>query len=102
MRRVVLTPGAELSATRVSLMALTERVHSDGAIPLGRSHSARTEMFFADEVGGLKGECISQMCRCPGSQSWRGGDRWNDCVWVKHCLGRCYCTLNGRLLWQLQ
>jgi len=35
-RRVVLTPGAESSATGVSLTALTERVHSDGAIPPGR------------------------------------------------------------------
>jgi len=23
-------------------------------------------------------------------------------VWVKQCPGRCYGTLNGRLLWQLQ
>jgi len=35
-RRVVLTPGADSSTTGVSLMALTERVHSDGAIPPGR------------------------------------------------------------------
>ena len=33
---MVLTPGAELSATGVSLTALTERVHSDGAILPGR------------------------------------------------------------------
>jgi hypothetical protein len=32
MRRGVSTPGAEYSATRVSLTALTERVHSDAAI----------------------------------------------------------------------
>ena len=32
------------------------------------------------EVEGLEGERISQMCRCTGSQSWRGGDRRND--WV--------------------
>jgi len=32
-RRVVLTPGAEQSATGVSLTALTEHVHPDGAIP---------------------------------------------------------------------
>ena len=31
-------PGAELSATGVSLMALMERVHSDGAIPPGRKY----------------------------------------------------------------
>jgi len=36
-RRVVLTPGAEYSATGVSLTALTERVHSDGAIPSKRN-----------------------------------------------------------------
>jgi len=51
---------------------------------------------------GLDGERISQRCRCTGSQSWRGGDRWNDWVWVKQHLGRCYATLNGRLPWQLQ
>jgi hypothetical protein len=33
MRRVVLTPGAEQSASRVSLTTLTERVHSDATIP---------------------------------------------------------------------
>jgi hypothetical protein len=33
---VVLTPGAEKSATGVSLTALTESVHSDAAIPTGR------------------------------------------------------------------
>jgi len=27
---------------------------------------------------GLDGEHISQMGRCTGSQSWRGGDRRND------------------------
>jgi len=36
MRRVVSTPGAEQSGTGVSLTALTERIHSDGAIPPGR------------------------------------------------------------------
>jgi hypothetical protein len=35
MRRVVLTPGEELSATEVSLMALTEDVHSNAAIAPG-------------------------------------------------------------------
>jgi len=54
------------------------------------------------QVEGLEGEGISQMCRCTGSQSWRRGDRRNDWVWVKQCLGRCYGTLNGRLPWQLQ
>jgi len=38
MRRVVLRPGAESSATGMSLTALTERVHSDGAIPPGRKY----------------------------------------------------------------
>jgi hypothetical protein len=33
---VVLAPGAEKTATGVSLTALTERVNSDGAIPPGR------------------------------------------------------------------
>jgi len=42
------------------------------------------------------------MCRCTGSQSWRGGDRRNDWVCVKQRPGRCHGALNGRLLWQLQ
>ena len=45
---------------------------------------------------------ISQMCRCTGSQRWRGGDRRNDWVWVKPHSGRCYGALNGHLPWQLQ
>jgi len=54
------------------------------------------------QVEGLDGECISQMCRCTGSQSWRGGVRLKDWVWVKQRPGRCYSVLNGRLPWQLQ
>jgi hypothetical protein len=54
------------------------------------------------QVEGLDGERISQMCRCTGRQSWRGGDRRNDWVWVKQCPGRCYGAQNGRLPWQLQ
>jgi hypothetical protein len=30
------------------------------------------------QVEGLEGETISQMCRCKGSQSWRGEDRRNN------------------------
>jgi hypothetical protein len=37
MQRIVLTLGMEESATGVSLTAVTERVHSDGAIPLERN-----------------------------------------------------------------
>jgi hypothetical protein len=54
------------------------------------------------EVEGLDCEHISQMCRCTGSQSWRGGDQRNDWVWVKQRPGRCYGVLNGCLPWQLQ
>jgi hypothetical protein len=54
------------------------------------------------QVEGLDGEHISQMCRCPGSRSWRGGVRQNDWIWVKQHPGRCYGALNGRLPWQLQ
>jgi hypothetical protein len=54
------------------------------------------------QVEGLNGECISQICQCTGCQSWRGGDRRNDWVWVKQCPGRCYGALNGRQPWQLQ
>jgi hypothetical protein len=54
------------------------------------------------QVEGVEGERISQICRCTGSQSWRGGDRWNNSVWVKQRPGRCYGALNGHLPWQLQ
>jgi hypothetical protein len=54
------------------------------------------------QVKGLDGECISQICRCTGSQSWRRWDRQNDWVWVKQRPGRCYGMLNGRLQCQLQ
>jgi len=54
------------------------------------------------QVEGLDGTCISLMCRCTGSQSWRGGDGPNDWVWVQQRPGSCYGTLNGRLPWQLQ
>jgi len=54
------------------------------------------------QVEGLDGQRISPMCRCTGSQSWCGGDGWNDWVKVKLCPERCYRALNGRLPWQLQ
>jgi hypothetical protein len=53
-------------------------------------------------IEGLGDQRISQMCRCRGSQSWHGGDRWNDWVWVQQRLGSCYGALNGRIQWQLQ
>jgi len=81
-------------------------------------HKSRKKMYISDEqlhpmelctyhgikvkVEGLDGECISQMCRCTGSQSWCGGDPQNDWVWVKQRPGRCYGALTGRLMWQLQ
>jgi hypothetical protein len=81
-------------------------------------HQSRNKTYISDEqlhamelciyhginvqVEGLEGERTSQMCRCIESQSWWGGDRWNDRVWVKQHPGRCYGTLNGRFLWQLQ
>ena len=54
------------------------------------------------QVEGLHDECISQMCRCTGTQIWCGGDRRNDWVLVKQCPRRCSGVLNGRLPWQLQ
>jgi len=54
------------------------------------------------QVEGLEGEGISQICRCTESESWHGGDRRNDWVWVKQRPWRCYGALNGRLPWQLQ
>jgi len=78
-------------------------------------HNSRNKTYMSDEqlhaMGlciyhgimvqgeGLEGEQISQMCRCTGSQSWCGGDRRNDWVWVKQCPGRWSGTLNGRLPW---
>jgi hypothetical protein len=81
-------------------------------------HKSRNKTYISDEqlhamelciyhgimvqVEGLDGECISLICRCRGNQSWLGGDRWNDWVWVKQRRGSCYGALNGRLPWQLQ
>jgi len=81
-------------------------------------HKSRNKTYISDEllhamelcvyhgikvqVEGLDGERISQMCRYTGSQSWHGGDRRNDWVWVKQRPGRCYGALNGRFQWQLQ
>jgi len=81
-------------------------------------HKSRNKTYISDEqlhamefciyhgikvqVEGLEGERTSQMCRCTGSQSWRGGNRWNDCVRVKQRPGRCYGALNWCLPWQLQ
>jgi hypothetical protein len=80
-------------------------------------HKSRNKTYISDEqlhamelciyhsmkvqFEGLDGECISQMCRCTGSQSWRGGNRRNNWVWVKQHPGRCYGALNGRLPWEL-
>jgi hypothetical protein len=81
-------------------------------------HKNRNNMYISDEqlhamelciyhgikvqVEGLEGERISPICRCTGSESWCGGPRRNDCVWVKQHPGRCYGALNGRLPWELQ
>jgi len=81
-------------------------------------HKSRNKTYISDEqlhamelciyhgikipVEGLDGERISPICRCTGSQSWPGGDRRTDWVWVKQRPGRCYGALNGRLPWQLQ
>jgi len=62
-------------------------------------HKSRNKMYISDDqlhamelliydginvqVDGLDGECMSQMCRCTGSQSWCGRDWQNDWVWVK-------------------
>jgi len=81
-------------------------------------HKSRNKMYIFDEklhamelciyhgimvqVESLEGERISQMCRCTGSQLWRGGDQPNDWVWEQRRPGRWYRTLNVRLRWQLQ
>jgi hypothetical protein len=62
-------------------------------------HKSRNKTYISDEllharelsiyhgikvqVEGLDVERIFQICRCTGSQSWRGGDRPNNWVWVK-------------------
>jgi hypothetical protein len=62
-------------------------------------HKSRNQTYISDEqlhaielciyhginvqVEGLDGERISQICRCTGIHSWRGGDRRNHWVWVK-------------------
>jgi len=74
-------------------------------------HKSRNKTYISDEqlhamelciyhgikvqVDGSDGKHISQMCRCTGSHSWRGGDRRNDWVWEKQRPGRCYGALNG-------
>jgi len=78
-------------------------------------HKSRNKMYISDEqlqamelcihhgikvqVEGLEGEHISQMCRYTGSQSWHGGDRRNDWVWVKRRPVRFDGALNGCLPW---
>jgi len=54
---VALTQGAELSAAGVSLTALTERGHSDGAIPPDRNIFLLMTLWSAIEHSG---ECIIQ------------------------------------------
>jgi len=82
------------------------------------THKSRNKIYISDEqlhamelciyhdikvhIEGLDGERISQMCRCTRSQSWRGGDRRNDWLWVKQHPGRCYGVLNGCHPWKLQ
>jgi len=46
--------------------------------------------FIKVRAEGSEDERISQMCRCKGCQSWRGGDQQNDWVGVKRSPGRCY------------
>ena len=69
-------------------------------------HQCREMMYTSDEqlhamelciyhgidvqVEGLQGEHISEICQCTGSQSWRGGDRRNNWVWLKPRPGRCF------------
>jgi hypothetical protein len=88
-------------------------VHSDTRKVI--KHKSRNQTYISDEqlhamahcihhgimvqVKGLEGERISQMSRCRGSQSWRGGDRRNIWVCVKQRPGRCYGEVNGHLPW---
>jgi len=72
----------------------THRAAIHSGTPEFIQHKSRNKTYISDEqlhamelciyhgikihVEGLDGERISQMCRCTGSQSWRGGDRRND------------------------
>jgi len=105
-----------------ALLANTQDAMHHAAIYSGTQefikHKSRNKTYILDEqlhamelciyhgikvqVEGLEGEHISQIGRCTGTQSWRGGDRPNDWVWVKQRPVRCYGALNRRLPWQLQ
>jgi len=54
MRHLVLTPGAEKSATEVSLTAVMQRVHSGEAIPPARNFSLLM----------IGTSCVNWMCQC--------------------------------------
>jgi hypothetical protein len=114
-------PDARIKDFRALLNNTQDAMHR-AAIYSGKwefiKHKSRNKTYISDEqphamelciyhrinvqVEGLEVERISQMCRCTGSQSCRGGDRRNDWVWVKQRPGRCYGTLNGCQPWQLQ
>jgi len=81
-----------------------QKSHSQTYISDEQPHAMELCIYHAIkvQVEGLEGTRISQICRCTGSWTWRGGDRRNDRVWVKQCPGRCYGALNGCLPWELQ
>jgi hypothetical protein len=108
----------DFSALLDNTEAATHRLAIYSCLREFLKHKSRNKTYISDDqlhamelciyhsikvqVKGLEGERISQMCRCTGSQSWRGGDQWNDWLWVKQCPGRCYGALNGGLPWQQQ
>jgi hypothetical protein len=92
---------AMYSGTREFLM---HRSHNTAYLSDEQLHSMKLCIYhgITVQVEGLDGECISQMHQCTGSQSWCGGTKQNDWVWVKQHSERCYGTLNGSVPWQLQ
>jgi len=94
----------ELRALRDNMQDATHRVTIYNGTRAIIQHKSCKKTYISDEqlhamelcifyginvhVEGIEGECISRICRCTGSQSWRGGNRWNDWVWVMERPGR--------------
>ena len=58
-----------------SIRVVTRRIHRMNNC-MQSSSVFTTVLRF--QIEGLERERISEICRCTGSQSWRGGDRRND------------------------
>jgi len=90
--RVVLTPGAELSSTGVSLTVLTEHVHSDGAIPPGQKCLL---LMNLDEKDFLLGQALKVKVVCSRGRynAYYTQDRNRKIVTVVECI-----AVHGRVI----